>query len=204
MCIHQHVIYFLLHFHNIIMLQGFTTGRPADARGKPTVLLQREDYAVRHFDADGGEEVWKVEVGRFSALDFDADAHQSSADRDQDEMTEDPVVIGGRRRGAAATAASIGKDKQRSDFSPILGGGNGRNKFGSFRHEPEFESDDFNYHDTFNYEQSNFRAFPSVAFGEVRDCRKLTVLLVTARCTHKFSDAQHRSLDAAFRMEQVS
>lgn len=139
--------------------KGFTTGRPADARGKPTVLLQREDYAVRHLDTDGGDEVWKVELGRFSALDFDIDAHRHN--HDEDEM-DDPVVVGGRGRGAAAAAAAT-KEKQKAKMPPILGGGS-KHKFGSFKDEPDFEDNEFE----FKYEHSNFRAFPSIAFGEVR------------------------------------
>jgi hypothetical protein len=142
--------------------KGFTTGRPADARRKPTVLLQREDYAVRQLDTDSGDEVWKVELGRFSALDFDIDAHrQNNHDMNDDDATDDPIVGGGRGRGAAAAAASSLKDKQKSNMPPILGGG--KKKFGSYRDEPEFKSDGFE----FNYEHSNFRAFPSIAFGEV-------------------------------------
>ncbi|KAL3795640.1 hypothetical protein HJC23_002047 [Cyclotella cryptica] len=148
--------------------KGFTTSRPADPRGKPTVLLQREDYVVRHLDTDGGGEVWKVEVGRFSALDFDVDSHHQSNSHSgshTDDTTEDSVVVGGRRRGAAATAAAIGmKDKHRSDLPPILSGP--RKKFSSHKDDPEFESEHLNYHDTFNHEHSNFRAFPSIAFGE--------------------------------------
>ncbi len=34
------------------------------------VLLQREDYSVRNLDMETGEETWKVQLGRFSALDF--------------------------------------------------------------------------------------------------------------------------------------
>lgn len=134
------------------------------------MLLQREDYVVRHLDTDGGGEVWKVEVGRFSPLDFDGDAHhQSNAHPSAhiDDVMEDSVVAGGRRRGAAAAAAAIGtKNKHRSDLPPILGGA--RKKFSSHKDEPDFESDRFNYRDSFNHEHTNFRAFPSIAFGEVR------------------------------------
>ena len=141
--------------------KGYTTGRPADAGGKPTVLLQREDFAVRHLDAEGGGEVWKVELGKFSALDFDVDAHRRS--EEEEDVGEDPVVVGGRGRGAAAAAARAGvKEKQRGKMPPILGGR--RKKFGSsFQEDAEFESDEFE----FNYEYSNSRAFPSIAFGEV-------------------------------------
>ena len=34
------------------------------------VLLQREDFSVRNLDMETGEETWKVQLGRFSALDF--------------------------------------------------------------------------------------------------------------------------------------
>lgn len=141
--------------------KGYTTGRPADDGTKPTVLLQREDYAARHLDTDGGDEVWKVELGRFSALDFDIDAHQQNMDEDND----DPIVVGGTGRGAAAAAATKDiKDKQRAKIPPILAGRS--KKFGSVRDDSaEFESDDF----AFNYEQSSmYRSFPSIAFGEVR------------------------------------
>ena len=138
--------------------KGFTTGRPADARGKPTVLLQREDYAVKHLDTDGGDEVWKVELGRYSALDFDINAHPQNKHSVDDDIMEDPIVVGGR--GRAATAAGV-TEKQRTNLPPILGGG--RKKLGSFRDESEFENHEFE----FNYEHTNFRAFPSVAFGEV-------------------------------------
>ena len=158
--------------------KGYTTGRPARdyaTGGQPTtVLLQREDYAVRHLDAEGGGEVWKVELGKFSALDFDVDAHRRRGEEEEDEddiVGEDTVVRGGSRgRGAAAAAARAGgKEKQRGKMPPILGGGGGRKKFGSsFQDDAEFESDEFE----FTYEYSNSRAFPSIAFGEVSciDC----------------------------------
>lgn len=37
----------------------------------PTLLLQREDFIVRHISTVTGQEVWNVTLGRFSALDFD-------------------------------------------------------------------------------------------------------------------------------------
>jgi outer membrane protein assembly factor BamB len=54
--------------------RGFTAHPPkANAARGRTVLLQREDYAVRHLDADRGHEVWKIKLGQFSPLGFDVD-----------------------------------------------------------------------------------------------------------------------------------
>ena len=162
---------------------GYTKSRPKKgARGK-TVLLQREDYAVRHLDTDGGEEVWKVELGRFSALDFDVADSSSRDDRDtsSDDTAEDmfenespPVGVGGRRRGAAATAASVNtKDKKKSTVPPILGG---RKRTSMHDFESDFREDigsdlppDENLfgHREDEFDHSSFRGFPSIAFGEV-------------------------------------
>lgn len=146
--------------------RGFTTHPPPNKSS--TVLLQREDYAVRHLNTDGGGEVWKVELGRFSALDFDVDAHDRGGNRgteeeydDMDEREEDHIV-GGSRRGSAAAAANLNRKDKKT--SPILGG---TRKHGAFHEHKEhhqeskmFEDDDFDDH-------SHFRGFPSVAFGEV-------------------------------------
>ena len=152
--------------------RGFTTHPPPNksARGL-TVLLQREDYAVRHLNTDGGGEVWKVELGRFSALDFDVDAHERGGNRgteeEEDEMyeREEDHVVGGSRRGTAAAAAAANLNGKEKKTSPILGG---TRKHGALHeqkeHRPEskmFHEDDFDDH-------SHFRGFPSVAFGEVR------------------------------------
>lgn len=147
--------------------RGFTTHPPPNKSS--TVLLQREDYAVRHLNTDGGGEVWKVELGRFSALDFDVDAHDRGGNRateeeeydDLDER-EDAHVVGGSRRGSAAAAANLNRKNKKT--SPILGG---TRKHGALHEHKEhlheskmFHEDDFNDH-------SHFRGFPSVAFGEV-------------------------------------
>jgi len=162
---------------------GYTKSRPKKgARGK-TVLLQREDYAVRHLDTDGGEEVWKVELGRFSALDFDVADSSSRDDRDtsSDDTAEDmfenespPVGVGGRRRGAAATAATVNtKDKKKSTVPPIL---SGRKRTSMHDFESDFKEDIgsdvppnenlFGHHED-EFDHSSFRGFPSIAFGEV-------------------------------------
>jgi len=162
---------------------GYTKSRPKKgARGK-TVLLQREDYAVRHLDTDGGEEVWKVELGRFSALDFDVADSSSRDDRDtsSDDTAEDmfenespPPGVGGRRRGAAATAATVNtKDKKKSTVPPILGG---RKRTSMHDFESDFREDIgsnvppnenlFGHHED-EFDHSSFRGFPSIAFGEV-------------------------------------
>eukprot|EP00577_Skeletonema_sp_RCC1716_P003726 CAMPEP_0113376890 /NCGR_PEP_ID=MMETSP0013_2-20120614/2867_1 /TAXON_ID=2843 ORGANISM="Skeletonema costatum, Strain 1716" /NCGR_SAMPLE_ID=MMETSP0013_2 /ASSEMBLY_ACC=CAM_ASM_000158 /LENGTH=1455 /DNA_ID=CAMNT_0000258995 /DNA_START=108 /DNA_END=4475 /DNA_ORIENTATION=+ /assembly_acc=CAM_ASM_000158 len=148
--------------------RGFTTHPPPNksARGL-TVLLQREDYAVRHLNTEGGGEVWKVELGRFSALDFDVDAHDRGGNRgseeedEMDEREEDRVVGGSRRGTAAAAAANLNRKDQKT--SPILGG---TRKHGALHEHKEhhhgskmFDEDDFDDH-------SHFRGFPSVAFGE--------------------------------------
>ena len=163
---------------------GYTKNRPKKgARGK-TVLLQREDYAVRHLDTDGGEEVWKVELGRFSALDFDVsdsssrdDSHDNSSHDTAEDMFENespPVGFGGRRRGAAATAATVNtKDKKKSAVPPILGG---RKRTSMHDFESDFREDIgsdvpsnenlFGHHED-DFDHSSFRGFPSIAFGEV-------------------------------------
>ena len=56
-------------------MTGKVPRRPADDEMKLIVLLQRKDYAAQHLDSDGVDEVWKVKLGRLSALDFDIDAH---------------------------------------------------------------------------------------------------------------------------------
>lgn len=150
-------------------------------------MLQREDYSVRNLETDGGDEVWKVELGRFSALDFDVDSKsrrgssrsgggQGMNGRDDDDTWDEPDedsihVVGGRRRGAAATAASVDSKEKKSGAGvpPILGD----KKNSGFRHDHQhtgggrkeglFEHDE----DDFDHDHSHFRGFPSIAFGEV-------------------------------------
>ncbi|KAL7554385.1 hypothetical protein ACHAWF_017830 [Thalassiosira exigua] len=174
--------------------RGYTKHPPKnDASRGRTVLLQREDYAVRHLNTEGGEEVWKVELGRFSALDFDVDAAGGGrsgggatppgrrgagpdAHEDDDVLGGDAMaaggdhVVGGRRRGAAAVAAS---EKKKGGVPPILGG---RRKgslhdfdsvFGDDAHGGGGKDCLFGHHeDDFVHDHSHFRGFPSVAFGE--------------------------------------
>ena len=172
--------------------RGFTAHPPKTARGLQTVLLQREDFSVRNLDTDGGDEVWKVEVGRFSALDFDVDAGnnrggggrssggQDTSSSDDDILGGDAAaggdhVVGGRRRGAAAAAASVGSKDKKKGVPPILGGRKktslhdfdsgfeGDRHPGGGRKESLFEHNE----DDFEHDQSLFRGFPSIAFGEV-------------------------------------
>mmetsp|Transcript_40719 Transcript_40719/g.73428 ORF Transcript_40719/g.73428 Transcript_40719/m.73428 type:complete len:1560 (-) Transcript_40719:951-5630(-) len=172
--------------------RGFTAHPPKTARGLQTVLLQREDFSVRNLDTDGGDEVWKVEVGRFSALDFDVDAGnnrgsggrssggpmggQDTSSSDDDILGGDAAaggdhVVGGRRRGAAAAAASVGSKDKKKGVPPILGG---RKKTSLHDFDSGFEGDRhgrkeslFEHNeDDFEHDQSLFRGFPSIAFGE--------------------------------------
>jgi hypothetical protein len=149
--------------------RGFTTHPPPNKSSRgPTVLLQREDYVVRESDIDGGEEVFKVELGKFSALDFDVDAHDrgSEEENEMNEREEDHVV-GGSRRGTAAAAAAANLSRKDKKTSPILGG---TRKHGAL-HEHKghhhggkmFQEDDFDDFD----DHPHFRGFPSVALGEV-------------------------------------
>jgi len=163
--------------------RGFTTRPPKNtaSRGRgAAVLLQREDFAVRHLNTDGGEEVWKVELGRFSALDFDVDtisrggsgrnAGGREANGDDDDLEQVDPIVGGRRRGAAAAAASVVSKDKKKGVPPILGG----RKKTSFDFDSGFEGNRdyagdseeslFEHEDDFDH--THFRAFPSVAFGE--------------------------------------
>lgn len=88
------------------------------------MLLQRDDYAVRYLELDEGGQVCTVEVRRFSALNIDVDAyHQGNCNVGTHivDMIEESVVVGGIRRGAAATTAAMGrKSNHRSDFVLFL------------------------------------------------------------------------------------
>ena len=79
--------------------RGFTAHPPKSsaARGR-TVLLQREDYAVRHLDADVGQEVWKLKLGQFSPLGFDVD------DGDDDDSTKEHTDLMFSRNAYPAAA----------------------------------------------------------------------------------------------------
>ena len=68
--------------------RGFTAHPPKSnnaARGR-TVLLQREDYAVRHLDADIGRERWKLKLGQFSPLGFDVDDEANNSMNEDDDL----------------------------------------------------------------------------------------------------------------------
>ena len=147
--------------------RGYTTRPPKSARGA-TVLLQREDYAVRHLDTDGGNDVWKVELGRFSALDFDLDSGSQSGQQETSSAKDDTMFDGGPAAGvgsrrAAAAAASV-NDKKKSSVPPILG----RKKTSLHDFESDFSDERHkeNVFDDFDHDHS-FRGFPSIAFGEV-------------------------------------
>ena len=148
--------------------RGFTTHPPPNKSSRGlTVLLQREDYAVRHLNTDGGGEVWKVELGRFSALDFvgahDRGGGSEEENENMNERDEDHVV-GGSRRGAAAAAAAANLSRKDKKTSPILGG---TRKQGTFHeHNEHHHGGNFFQEDVFD-DHSHFRGFPSVAFGEV-------------------------------------
>lgn len=161
--------------------RGYTAHPPkSDTSQGRTVLLQREDYAVRQLDTEGGEQVMKVELGKFSALDFDVDVssgdasssgHPSNDDDDVNVGEGSDHFVGGRRRGAAAEAAS--KEKRKSGVPPILGR---RNKatlhdFDSdFGHDGEGTAGEGSLvhdHDDFEHDPSQFRVFPSIALSEV-------------------------------------
>mmetsp|Transcript_4749 Transcript_4749/g.10776 ORF Transcript_4749/g.10776 Transcript_4749/m.10776 type:complete len:1553 (+) Transcript_4749:165-4823(+) len=173
--------------------RGFTRHPPKNSASRgQTVLLQREDYAVRHLDTDGGDEVWKVELGRFSALDFDVGANSRSGNSGgrssagQETSSDDDMfgggetaaggdhVVGGRRRGAAAAAATAAsKDKKKPSVPPILGG---RKKtslhdfdsgYGGDHQHTGGRKESLFDKDEFDHDHSaHFRGFPSIAFGE--------------------------------------
>ena len=167
--------------------RGYTTRPPKNAARGSTVLLQREDYAVRHLDTDGGIDVWKVELGRFSALDFDLDSGSQNGQQETSRHTEDNAMfdsdsaagVGGRRRGAAAAAASL-NDKKKSSVPPILG----RKKTSLHDFESDFSDERHkeNVFDDFDHDHS-FRGFPSIAFGEV----SLFPFLAIFGCLFSFS-----------------
>ena len=166
-----------------------TRSNPKTSSKTRMVLLQREDYAVRHLDTDGGEELWKVELGKFSALDFDVDAHHR---RNSDESEKNDFMngeedgrghhnINKRRRGAAAAAASLdNKDKKRG-VSPLLGPKRTHSSLrdnDSFFGDTGFFGDDFEQQhdddrkeslfdeDDIVHDHSQFLGLPSIAFGE--------------------------------------
>ena len=142
--------------------RGFTTHPPPNKSSRGlTVLLQREDYAVRHLNTDGGDEVWKVELGRFSALDFDVDAHSQTVADEMDGRDEEHVV-GSASRGTAATAANISRKDKKT--SPIL---SGTRKHGVLHDNKDDHRESKMFHEDGFDEHSHFRGFPSVAFGEV-------------------------------------
>jgi outer membrane protein assembly factor BamB len=159
--------------------RGYTTHPPkTTARGR-TVLLQREDYAVRHTDTDEGKEVWKVELGMFSALVTPQSGGVQGVNSDDDvfagERSTGGVHVGsGRKRGVAAMAASLdSEDKKRSGVSPILG----RKKtsllelddavFGDSRHAGGRKESLFDNRDDDDNHDHSFRGLPSIAFGKV-------------------------------------
>mmetsp|Transcript_30246 Transcript_30246/g.62949 ORF Transcript_30246/g.62949 Transcript_30246/m.62949 type:complete len:1596 (+) Transcript_30246:455-5242(+) len=164
--------------------KGWTTSNPTTAPRAKTVLLQREDYTVRHLDTSGGGEVWKVELGKFSALDFDVDAHNQGSDyAEEDKFAEnfkedrERRSVNTRRRTAAAEAASLDKKEKKKTVAPILGG---TRKHNSIVDESKFSGNNYEQHynnsrketlfhgDDFHFESDHpqFREFPSIAFGE--------------------------------------
>ena len=175
--------------------RGYTTrppprnkksGNGEGAIGGRTVLLQREDYVVKHTDGEDGTEVWKIELGMFMPLDFgglDNDDNRSqnqqqqggpSKSNDDDiftnsDRTSSGVVGGsGRKRGIAAIAASVEEKKKSSSSSGVpsilgikrdsLRAGSGNNKERLF--------DDNEEDDDLDHDHSN-RDLPSISFGKV-------------------------------------
>jgi hypothetical protein len=139
--------------------RGYTTHPPkSSARGR-TVLLQREDYVVRHTDTDQGKEVWKVELGIFSPLVTPQSGRVEDTGNDDDlfaaERSAGSVQVGGKRkRGVAAMAASAdSQDKKKSSVHPILGK----------KKTPLLELDDSAIRDR----QHTGGRLPTIAFGKV-------------------------------------
>jgi len=167
--------------------RGFTTHPPPNKSPRGlTVLLQREDYAVRNLDTDDGRDLWKLELGKFSALDFDVDAHNRGRNRDRDEENEmkereEDSAVGVPRRGTAAGAASANLSRKDEKTSPVLGG---TRKHGALHEHKEhhhggkmFQEDDFDDH-------SHSRGLPSIAFGEVSFVLFLFSSLFMFSCAH--------------------
>jgi hypothetical protein len=173
--------------------RGYTTRPPprnkngnAGAIDGRTVLLQREDYVVKHTDAEDGSEVWKIELGMFMPLDFgglDNDGNQPQNQQQQggplksndddiftnSDRTSSGVVGGsGRKRGIAAIAASVEEKKKSSSSSgvpSILGSKRDSLRAGSgINKEPSF--DDNEEDDDLDHDHSN-RGLPSISFGKV-------------------------------------
>ena len=134
--------------------RGFTKTRPKRGHHGKAVLLQREDFALRQLDTEGGDEEWKVKLGKFSALDFDIESSTDSAS-----------AAGSKSRGAAAAAAT--QEKKKANVPPILAGREKASYHGQHAAPGEkenlFEHDD---EDEFR-DHTHFRAFPSISFGEV-------------------------------------
>ena len=180
--------------------RGYTTRPPprnkksgnAGAIDGRTVLLQREDYVVKHTDAEDGSEVWKIELGMFMPLDFggglDNDGNQpqqkhqqqqggpssSSKSNDDDIFTNSDRTSGGvvggsgRKRGIAAIAASVEEKKKSSSSSgvpSILGSKRDSLRAGSGNNKERL-FDDNEEDDDLDHDHSN-RDLPSISFGKV-------------------------------------
>lgn len=116
-------------------------GSNTNARENRTVLLQREDYNVKHVDVHTGTETWAVHLGSVQALDMGKrSTHGVSRVHINDDRDYDRVSF---------TAFDI-----HSHFLP--------------RNEKENENAAFdNEKDPFSLFESNHpRSFPSIAFGE--------------------------------------
>ena len=139
--------------------RGYTTYPPKSSARGTTVLLQREDYVVRHMDTDQGKEIWKVELGIFSPSVTPQSGGVKDTGNDDDllatERSARGVQVGGKRkRGAAAMAAfADSQDKKKSRVQPILGK----------KKTPLLEFDDSAIRDS----QQTRGRLPPIAFGKV-------------------------------------
>mmetsp|Transcript_22623 Transcript_22623/g.26227 ORF Transcript_22623/g.26227 Transcript_22623/m.26227 type:complete len:1631 (-) Transcript_22623:17-4909(-) len=143
---------------------GFTTAESnvrtnSNKRNKKikTVLLQREDYSIRHVDMDSGSELWNVKLGKFSALDFGTSTSSSSstAENNRNAATAGPL---GHGKTSMRWHSRVPLLPSRSEISWRNENWESRSTSSGVKGDPSSSSSTDN--------KSSFNPFPSIAFGD--------------------------------------
>jgi len=159
---------------------GSFTKSQTSSKEKRSVLLQREDYVVRHVTAGGGDEVWNVTVGQFSALDFGTTSPATSAGGSSNSAGTGTSLASSSTRDkkkiahpqmAAAKAASASLElpslKLPIRSKKIVGLNNRGSSSGRAAlpsGEEEDEEEEFELYE--EEEEEDLFVLPSIAFGE--------------------------------------
>jgi len=161
---------------------GFTSSQMAvkhkyrDAAAKP-VLLQREDYSVRQVNAESGDELWAVRMGKFKAIKYESVADEKNFSQKNTGHHENPSGGNVIRKMVPSLPLRSG-----SDFGTRIRTNRGyhHEKFRSATSLP----DEVGNNKDGEIQTAPFDPFPSFSFGE-DGCSVIAIDSITGRILWK-------------------